>query len=116
MIRGKGLPASDENLRGMRGRAWLIFVLAVFLLHALDADCLLSDCHCPSSGGCLLPVTVQASPGQPFGEVAALPPCTLTRLQPPQVVALVACLEAGPERPLEPPEGRLSPPRAPPAA
>lgn len=100
----------------MRGRAWLVFFLAVFLLHAIDADCLLSDCHCPPGGGCLVPAAVQASPTQTSGQVAALPQPIFRLLQPPRLVALVSCLEAGPEGPLEPPEGRLSPPRAPPAA
>ncbi len=99
----------------MRGRVWLVFVLAVFLFHALDADCLLSDCHCPPSGGCLLPATVQANPSQSSGEFAAPPQATLTLLAPPRVVALDACIQESFHRPLEPPEGRLSPPRAPPA-
>ncbi len=92
----------------MRWRALLVLTLAMFLFHALDADCLLRDCHCAPNANCSVPVTVQ--PAQ-----AAVVPEQVTTVEPPRVTAEVQFPELARVAPPEEPPPLVTAPRGPPA-
>lgn len=92
----------------MRSRVLFLLTLWIFFCHALDADCLLRDCHCTPSTSCSVPLTVQPS------QTAIVPERVVPVLVQPVSVAVQY-----PERPgVQPPQPApplLTPPRAPPA-
>ena len=91
-----------------------ILILSLFVVHSLDLDCMLRDCHCTPAASCVVPVAME-SVRTVVGDtsMAAVAP----DWQPPLPTApLIASIYAEPNR-LEPPRvptRLIASPRAPP--
>lgn len=92
----------------MRGQAILLLTMWMFIFHAVDADCLLLDCHCAPGNSCSVPLNVQ--PAQTVAVVAE----HVTRVAPPRLVAAVRFPEGPRVQPPQTEPPLLTPPRAPP--